>query len=304
MEKGIRQGDPLAPFLFLVVAEGLNGIMKQAVLTKNFLPLCIGKNEKVDVSLLQFADKMMPKGVLKQCKQIMSLFLWGGSDEDRKVAWVNWEDLCNPKSAGGLGIRDLECFNLALLGKWRWGLMLEKDQLWCKVLYAKYGDGQAKKVSIWWADFLKSCVGSEANFWFENAVSRRIGEGDDTWFWREDWFGNGKFCDMFADLFQVSAQQELRVVEMGCWEVDKWLWNLQWSCRLDDGCVNQLSSLLNILSSFTPIRGQKDRCCSLAGQRSSAAVCGSWAIESKGWSVGDLAGSYMANLGGAKCKVV
>lgn len=137
--------------------------------------------------------------------------------------------------------------------------MHEKDQLWCKVLYAKYGDGQAKKVSIWWADLLKSCVGSEAKFWFENAVSRRIGEGDDTWFWKEDWLGSGKFCEVFADLFHVSAQQDLRVVEMGRWESDKWVWNFQWLCRLEDGCSNQLSSLLNILSSFSPVRGQKDK---------------------------------------------
>lgn len=30
MEKGLRQGDPLAPFLFLVVAEGLNTLMTEA----------------------------------------------------------------------------------------------------------------------------------------------------------------------------------------------------------------------------------------------------------------------------------
>lgn len=56
MEKGIWQGDPLAPFLSLVVVEDLNEIMKQAVATNFFQPLGIGKEEKVDVSLLQFAD--------------------------------------------------------------------------------------------------------------------------------------------------------------------------------------------------------------------------------------------------------
>lgn len=48
--------DPLAPFLFLVVAEGLNGLLKQAVATNNYRPLKIGKEVGVHVDLLQFAD--------------------------------------------------------------------------------------------------------------------------------------------------------------------------------------------------------------------------------------------------------
>lgn len=94
-------------------------------------------------------------------------------------------------------------------------LLHERDQLWCKVLIAEYGDGQAKKKSIWLTGLLKSCVGYEANFRFENEISRRVGEGDDTLFWREDWLGHGNFCDVFGALFQVSAQQDSKVVDMG-----------------------------------------------------------------------------------------
>lgn len=40
---------------------------------------------------------------------------------------------------GGLGVRDIENFNIALLGKWRWRLLFEKGSLWVRVLASKYG---------------------------------------------------------------------------------------------------------------------------------------------------------------------
>jgi len=53
--RGLRQGDPLAPFLFLVVAEGLAGLVRQAVKAQLLSELKIGRKE-VELSLLQFAD--------------------------------------------------------------------------------------------------------------------------------------------------------------------------------------------------------------------------------------------------------
>ena len=37
VSKGLRQGDPLAPFLFNIAVEGLRGIMREAI-SKNFIP--------------------------------------------------------------------------------------------------------------------------------------------------------------------------------------------------------------------------------------------------------------------------
>lgn len=62
MEKGVRQGDTLAPFIFLIVAEGLNGILRQALTTGKFTPLKIGMRDIVEVLLLQFANDALFTG--------------------------------------------------------------------------------------------------------------------------------------------------------------------------------------------------------------------------------------------------
>lgn len=43
--------------------------------------------------------------------------LVGTRGDRRKIHWVKWETLCQPKSEGGMGFKDLSLFNDALLTK-------------------------------------------------------------------------------------------------------------------------------------------------------------------------------------------
>nr|KYP51194.1 hypothetical protein KK1_027003 [Cajanus cajan] len=46
---------------------------------------------------------------------------------------MKWETITSPKSLGGLGIKDMKCFNASLLAKWRWNLFCQKDTLWSRI---------------------------------------------------------------------------------------------------------------------------------------------------------------------------
>ena len=54
-QRGLKQGDPLAAVLFNIVAEGLNGLMREAVEKNLFRGFLVGRNN-VEISILQYAD--------------------------------------------------------------------------------------------------------------------------------------------------------------------------------------------------------------------------------------------------------
>ncbi|KAK2417418.1 hypothetical protein QL285_039719 [Trifolium repens] len=62
LERGLRQGDPLSPFLFLLAAEGLNVMMRAMVEANQFTGYTVGVKEGVTVSHLQFADDTLLVG--------------------------------------------------------------------------------------------------------------------------------------------------------------------------------------------------------------------------------------------------
>lgn len=52
--------------------------------------------------------------------------------------WFAWDRLCVPKKEGGMGFRDIESFNLALLGKQAWQIFENPNSLLTRVLKRKY----------------------------------------------------------------------------------------------------------------------------------------------------------------------
>ncbi|KAL8469522.1 hypothetical protein ACS0TY_032389 [Phlomoides rotata] len=105
---------------------------------------------------------ILPKQVIKDLTKVQHFFLWGGDDVNSKIPRVKWSIVCKKKKYGGLGIREMGKFNRALVGKWIWRILTEKNMLWVRVLESRYGrlenmEGSLRKSgsSLWWRDLLK-----------------------------------------------------------------------------------------------------------------------------------------------------
>lgn len=134
----------------------------------------------------------IPDKVLSMVTRIQREFLWGGVGGGRKVCWVKWRKICQQKSKGGLGVRDVKLVNLSLMAKWKWRILQEDLPLWKVVLRDKYGDSLSgshpeegmrwlRFASGWWKD-LMNLEGGLGEHWFSNRVVRKVSSGRETRF--------------------------------------------------------------------------------------------------------------------------
>ena len=131
----------------------------------------------------------------EKLKRIQRSFLWGGGTDHKKIAWIKWDQVCLPKEKGGLGIKDIDTFNLALLGKWKWNLMQEKGEIWTRVLESKYGGWRsfheprraAQQSVVWWRDLKQTLNISHQGDIIQSNMRWKVVGGDKIRFWEDKW---------------------------------------------------------------------------------------------------------------------
>ncbi|GAU30676.1 hypothetical protein TSUD_39000 [Trifolium subterraneum] len=379
VSKGLRQGDPLSPFLFLIVAEGLTGMVRRAVELGKFQGYKL--SDSIQFHILQFADdtilmgenswdnlwtiKTMLRGfemvsglkinftksklyginvddrfleagstflscrsdvipfkflgipvganprrretwrpvveamskrlsrwsgghlsyggritlinsvlaslplyffsffkapicVLNQLVSIQRNFLWGGGMEEKKLCWVKWDHICLPRDVGGLGVKNLKLFNIALLSKWKWRCVNDSEAIWMDVLRYRYGHLPSvilngvpttceSKASIWWKD-LANIGESFGSDWFKSNISIIIGDGNNIAFWKNKWLGNNAFSVLFPNLFAKEAIKDVKVADRVINNNDGPRWRWEWCGRLTDAEELELAELKEVLT--------------------------------------------------------
>ncbi|KAA3460755.1 reverse transcriptase [Gossypium australe] len=98
---------------------------------------------------------LFPNSLCGELEGTMAKFWWQKAHGKRGIHWCQWKYLCLPKDEGGLGFRSLAKFNVALLAKQGWRILMMPNSLVAKVLKAKYFPN---------TDFLNSRLGNNCSF--------------------------------------------------------------------------------------------------------------------------------------------
>ncbi|KAH9727416.1 reverse transcriptase domain-containing protein [Citrus sinensis] len=111
---------------------------------------------------------LLPVDLCKELEIMMNSFWWGTKrNGGQGIHWCRWDSMCKPKSFGGIGLKKIRDFNIAMLGKQCWKLMTNPQSLVARILKARYypnrlqiGSGQQVQITkdLWLPDVDNGCI--------------------------------------------------------------------------------------------------------------------------------------------------
>ncbi|CAL8151990.1 unnamed protein product [Prunus armeniaca] len=127
----------------------------------------------------------LPVGLCREIESIIAKFWWAKND-GRGIHWKTWRFMCQHKSDGGIGFRELISFNQALLCKQGWRLLEFPHSLIARMFKARYFPH---------SDFLATSSGSLPSFTWQSILwgrdLLRLGLR-----WR---IGDGRLVNIYGD---------------------------------------------------------------------------------------------------------
>ncbi|KAL0411967.1 UNVERIFIED_CONTAM: hypothetical protein Slati_3786400 [Sesamum latifolium] len=111
-----------------IVDNELVGILARTEFTRGEMPVrYLGIPLAAQRLLITDYSPLVDPAVVDKIHRLCRNFLWNS-----KRAPVAWKEVCHPKKEGGLGIRHIQSWNVALLTRVLWNIHCKADTLWVK----------------------------------------------------------------------------------------------------------------------------------------------------------------------------
>ncbi|XP_035551510.1 uncharacterized protein LOC118349853 [Juglans regia] len=155
----------------------------------------------------------IPKSLCIEINRMFARFWWGSADGEKRIQWQSWERMGKQKSKGGLGFRDLDSFNSALLAKQACRLLQNPFSLAATIFREKYFNTKhllAAKLGSNPSLIWRSIWGSLKLL--KEGLRWRVGNGKSIEIWGHKWLNS-------PSTFKVQSpvrvlEQEARVCEL------------------------------------------------------------------------------------------
>ena len=164
----------------------------------------------------------LPSKVTQSVNRLCRNFIWGTTENRRKLHLVGWKKITKAKSDGGLGLQSVKERNIALLAKLNWRFHKDRDSLWARVLIHKYFNRRRQNLfkpricSPTWTTLSKD------ELVFKRGVEWIIGTDSSFSFWNNKWLNDGALRGLIAGPFQRGEDSLLLkdVYQAGFWNLE------------------------------------------------------------------------------------
>ncbi|XP_058741502.1 uncharacterized protein LOC131613882 [Vicia villosa] len=157
---------------------------------------------------------IIPASVIQDIERMLNAFWWGGGKEGAGIRWMAWDRLACPKEYGGLGFRDFNAFNMAMVAKQGWSLTSNPDALVSRIFKARYFPNNS---------FFDSSLGYNLSFIWRSIWKSRevltlgcrwsIGDGSIIKIMQEPWI-RGSSEEVVRDLFDAADSEKILKVPL------------------------------------------------------------------------------------------
>ncbi|CAL1353160.1 unnamed protein product [Linum trigynum] len=130
----------------------------------------------------------LPASLIREINSVISNYWWGDSGGKNRIHWKNWRFMGKERAVGGMGLRELEAFNKALLVKQVWQLLQNPNSLIGRILKAKYFPHSS---------ILEAAMGYRPSYTWRSLLSARdlvcrgsrwrVGNGTSIRIWDDKW---------------------------------------------------------------------------------------------------------------------